>query len=336
MTLRIGINGFGRIGRNVLRAIIESQREDIKVVAINNRSSIQVCAHLLKYDSIHGRFPFDVSTNENIITVDNNNIHVSNELSIDEIRWDKNDVDLVMECTGKFNSAKESQKHISAGAKKVLISAPAKDADLTVVYGVNEQDINSSHSIISNASCTTNCLAPIAKVLNDNFGIEEGFMTTVHSYTGDQPTIDRDHKDVYRARAAAVNMIPTSTGAAQAVGQVLPELNGKLSGVAVRVPTANVSMVDLTFSSKTKTNAEDINNVVRNATKDKQLGKVLSYTDEKLVSSDFYHNPYSSIFHTDQTFVTGSNLVRVLSWYDNEWGFSNRMSDTAVEIGKYI
>ena len=336
MTLRVGINGFGRIGRNVLRAIIESQREDIKVVSINNRSSIQVCAHLLKYDSIHGRFPFDVSTNENIITVDNNNIHVSNELTIDEIRWDKNDVDLVMECTGKFNSAIECQKHISAGAKKVLISAPAKDADLTVVYGVNEQDINSSHSIISNASCTTNCLAPVAKVLNDNFGIEEGFMTTVHSYTGDQPTIDRDHKDVYRARAAAVNMIPTSTGAAQAVGQVLPELNGKLSGVAVRVPTANVSMVDLTFSSKTKTNAEDINNVVRNATKDKQLGKILSYTDEKLVSSDFYHNPYSSIFHTDQTFVTGSNLVRVLSWYDNEWGFSNRMSDTAVEIGKYI
>ncbi len=336
MTLRVGINGFGRIGRNVLRAIIESQREDIKVVAINNRSSIQVCAHLLKYDSIHGRFPFDVSTNENIITVDNNNIHVSNELTIDEIRWDKNNVDLVMECTGKFNSVKECQKHISAGAKKVLISAPAKDTDLTVVYGVNEQDINSSHNIISNASCTTNCLAPIAKVLNDNFGIEEGFMTTVHSYTGDQPTIDRDHKDVYRARAAAVNMIPTSTGAAQAVGQVLPELNGKLSGVAVRVPTANVSMVDLTFSSKTKTNAEDINNVVRNATKDKQLGKVLSYTDEKLVSSDFYHNPYSSIFHTDQTFVTGSNLVRVLSWYDNEWGFSNRMSDTAVEIGKYI
>ena len=336
MTLRVGINGFGRIGRNVLRAIIESQREDIKVVAINNRSSIQVCAHLLKYDSIHGRFPFDVSTNENIITVDNNNIHVSNELTIDEIRWDKNDVDLVMECTGKFNSAKECQKHISSGAKKVLISAPAKDADLTVVYGVNEQDINSSHKIISNASCTTNCLAPIAKVLNDNFGIEEGFMTTVHSYTGDQPTIDRDHKDVYRARAAAVNMIPTSTGAAQAVGQVLPELNGKLSGVAVRVPTANVSMVDLTFSSKTKTNAEDINNVVRNATKDKKLGKVLSYTDEKLVSSDFYHNPYSSIFHTDQTFVTGSNLVRVLSWYDNEWGFSNRMSDTAVEIGKHI
>ena len=336
MTLRVGINGFGRIGRNVLRAIIESQREDIKVVAINNRSSIQVCAHLLKYDSIHGRFSFDVSTTENIITVNNNNIHVSNELTIDEIRWDKNDVDLVMDCTGKFNSAKECQKHISVGAKKVLISAPAKDADLTVVYGVNEQDINSSHNIISNASCTTNCLAPIAKVLNDNFGIQEGFMTTVHSYTGDQPTIDRDHKDVYRARAAAVNMIPTSTGAAQAVGQVLPELNGKLSGVAVRVPTANVSMVDLTFSSKTKTNAEDINNVVRNATKDKQLGKVLSYTDEKLVSSDFYHNPYSSIFHTDQTFVTGSNLVRVLSWYDNEWGFSNRMSDTAVEIGKYI
>ena len=336
MTLRVGINGFGRIGRNVLRAIVESQREDIKVVAINNRSSIQVCAHLLKYDSVHGRFPFDVNATENILTVDNNDIHISNELSIDGIRWDKSDVDLVMECTGKFNTAEECKKHIDAGAKKVLISAPAKDADLTVVYGVNEQDINSSHNIISNASCTTNCLAPLAKVLNDNFGIEEGFMTTVHSYTSDQPTIDRDHKDVYRARAAAVNMIPTSTGAAQAVGQVLPELNGKLSGVAVRVPTANVSMIDLTFSSKSKTNAENINDVVRKATHDEKLRKVLSYTDEKLVSSDFYHNPYSSIFHTDQTFVTGSNLVRVLSWYDNEWGFSNRMSDTAVEIGKYF
>ena len=336
MKIKVGINGLGRIGRMVIRSIVENNIKDIEIKHINNKTNSEGSFALLKYDSIHGRFPFDVSTNENIITVDNNNIHVSNELTIDEIRWDKNDVDLVMECTGKFNSAKECQKHISAGAKKVLISAPAKDADLTVVYGVNEQDINSSHKIISNASCTTNCLAPIAKVLNDNFGIEEGFMTTVHSYTGDQPTIDRDHKDVYRARAAAVNMIPTSTGAAQAVGQVLPELNGKLSGVAVRVPTANVSMVDLTFSSKTKTNAEDINNVVRNATKDKKLGKVLSYTDEKLVSSDFYHNPYSSIFHTDQTFVTGSNLVRVLSWYDNEWGFSNRMSDTAVEIGKYI
>ena len=241
-----------------------------------------------------------------------------------------------MECTGKFNSAKECQKHINSGARKVLISAPAKDADITVVYGVNEEKINPNHNIISNASCTTNCLAPIAKVLNDNFGITEGFMTTVHSYTSDQPTIDRDHKDVYRARAAAVNMIPTSTGAAKAVGLVLPELDGKLNGIAVRVPTSNVSMIDLTFSSKRQTTPEDINDVVRQACGTSKLKNVLSYTDEKLVSSDFYHNPYSSIFHTDQTFVTGKKLVRILSWYDNEWGFSNRMADTAVEISKHL
>ena len=250
MTIRVGINGFGRIGRNVLRAIIESKRKDIKVVAINNRSSLKVCAHLLKYDSVHGVFPYEISSSENTIQVGDESIFVSNELTIDGIPWHENDVDLVMECTGKFNNADECRKHIDGGAKRVLISAPAKDADLTVVYGVNEDKINSSHKIISNASCTTNCLAPVAKVLNDNFGIEEGFMTTVHSYTSDQPTIDRDHKDVYRARAAAVNMIPTSTGAAQAVGEVLPELKGRLSGVAVRVPTSNVSMIDLTFSSK--------------------------------------------------------------------------------------
>ncbi len=336
MTIRVGINGFGRIGRNVLRAIIESKRKDIKVVAINNRSSLKVCAHLLKYDSVHGVFPYDISASDNTINVGDESIFVSNELTIDGIPWHKNDVDLVMECTGKFNNADECRKHIDGGAKRVLISAPAKDADLTVVYGVNEDKINSSHKIISNASCTTNCLAPVAKVLNDNFGIEEGFMTTVHSYTGDQPTIDRDHKDVYRARAAAVNMIPTSTGAAQAVGEVLPELKGRLSGVAVRVPTSNVSMIDLTFSSKKSTTAAEVNKAMRNASKNGKLKKVLSFTDEKLVSTDFYHNPHSSIFHTDQTFVTGSKLVRILSWYDNEWGFSNRMADTAVEISKHL
>ena len=336
MTLRVGINGFGRIGRNVLRAIIESKRKDIEVVAINNRSSLKVCAHLLKYDSVHGTFPYEISTSENNLHVGNKKIFVSNETTIDGIRWDKSNVDLVMECTGKFNNAEECQKHINAGASKVLISAPAKDADLTVVYGVNDENINSSHNIISNASCTTNCLAPVAKVLNDNFGIQEGFMTTVHSYTGDQPTIDRDHKDVYRARAAAVNMIPTSTGAAEAVGKVLPELSGKLSGVAVRVPTSNVSMIDLTFTSKKHTTSEEVNEAVRQTVDNSQLKNVLSYTDEKLVSTDFFHNPHSSIFHTDQTFVTGSKLVRILSWYDNEWGFSNRMADTAVEISKYL
>ena len=336
MALRVGINGFGRIGRNVLRAIIESERKDIKIVAINNRSSLEVCAHLLKYDSVHGVFPHEITTSENHLHIRDEKIFVSNEISIDEIQWRQNDVDLVMECTGMFNSAKECQKHISSGARKVLISAPAKDADITVVYGVNEEKINSKHNIISNASCTTNCLAPIAKVLNDNFGITEGFMTTVHSYTSDQPTIDRDHTDVYRARAAAVNMIPTSTGAAKAVGLVLPELDGKLNGIAVRVPTSNVSMIDLTFSSKRQTTPEDINDVVRQACGTSKLKNVLSYTDEKLVSSDFYHNPYSSIFHTDQTFVTGKKLVRILSWYDNEWGFSNRMADTAVEISKYL
>jgi len=336
MTIRVGINGFGRIGRNVLRAIIESKRKDIKVVAINNRSSLQVCAHLLKYDSVHGVFPYEISASDNTINVGDESIFVSNELTIDGIPWHKNDVDLVMECTGKFNNADECRKHIDGGAKRVLISAPAKDADLTVVYGVNEDKINSSHKIISNASCTTNCLAPVAKVLNDNFGIEEGFMTTVHSYTGDQPTIDRDHKDVYRARAAAVNMIPTSTGAAQAVGEVLPELKGRLSGVAVRVPTSNVSMIDLTFSSKNSTTASEVNEAMRKASTNGKLKNVLSFTDEKLVSTDFYHNPHSSIFHTDQTFVTGSKLVRILSWYDNEWGFSNRMADTAVEISKHL
>jgi len=336
MALRVGINGFGRIGRNVLRAIIESDRKDIKIVAINNRSSLEVCAHLLKYDSVHGVFPHEITTSENHLHIRDEKIFVSNEISIDEIQWRQNDIDLVMECTGMFNSAKECQKHISSGARKVLISAPAKDADITVVYGVNEEKINSKHNIISNASCTTNCLAPIAKVLNDNFGITEGFMTTVHSYTSDQPTIDRDHTDVYRARAAAVNMIPTSTGAAKAVGLVLPELDGKLNGIAVRVPTSNVSMIDLTFSSKRQTTPEDINDVVRQACGTSKLKNVLSYTDEKLVSSDFYHNPYSSIFHTDQTFVTGKKLVRILSWYDNEWGFSNRMADTAVEISKHL
>ena len=336
MALRVGINGFGRIGRNVLRAIIESDRKDIKIVAINNRSSLEVCAHLLKYDSVHGVFPHEITTSENHLHIRDEKIFVSNEISIDEIQWRQNDVDLVMECTGMFNSAKECHKHINSGARKVLISAPAKDADITVVYGVNEERINSKHNIISNASCTTNCLAPIAKVLNDNFGITEGFMTTVHSYTSDQPTIDRDHTDVYRARAAAVNMIPTSTGAAKAVGLVLPELDGKLNGIAVRVPTSNVSMIDLTFSSKRQTTPEDINDVVRQACGTSKLKNVLSYTDEKLVSSDFYHNPYSSIFHTDQTFVTGKKLVRILSWYDNEWGFSNRMADTAVEISKYL
>jgi len=334
--VKIGINGFGRIGRLILRALLENYKDKIQVVGINDLGSIDTNAHLIKYDSTHGTLPHDVSTSKDGFKILNQNIKVFAERDPANLPWGKVGADIVLECTGLFLNKETAGKHLKAGAKKVIISAPGKDVDFTIVQGVNSKDLKKEHNVISNGSCTTNCLAPVAMVLENSFGIEYGYMTTIHSYTGDQKLLDTLHKDLRRARASGDAMIPTSTGAAQAVGQVLPELNGKLSGVAVRVPTANVSMVDLTFSSKTKTNAEDINNVVRNATKDKQLGKVLSYTDEKLVSSDFYHNPYSSIFHTDQTFVTGSNLVRVLSWYDNEWGFSNRMSDTAVEIGKYI
>ncbi len=335
MSLKVAINGFGRIGRNILRAIIENNYKQIKVVAINDLGPVSTNAHLLKYDTIHGKLTKDVIINDNSIDVGFGPIRVTSLRNPEELPWKDLNVDVVFECTGIFTSKEKAELHLKAGAKKVLISAPANGADLTVVYGVNHSKINKDHVIISNASCTTNCLAPIALVLNDLVGIENGFMTTIHSYTGDQPTLDTMHGDLYRSRAAAGNMIPTSTGAAKAVGLVLPELNGKLDGVAIRVPTQNVSVVDFKFISKKLTTVEEINSEIKNISKG-QLEGVLGYNEEQLVSSDFNHNPLSSIFHADQTKVMNGNLVRVMSWYDNEWGFSNRMCDTALEIYKHI
>ena len=326
MTLRVGINGFGRIGRNVLRAIIESKRKDIEVVAINNRSSLKVCAHLLKYDSVHGTFPFEISTSDNNLHVGDKKIFVSNETTIDGIRWDKSNVDLVMECTGKFNNAEECQKHINAGASKVLISAPAKDADLTVVFGVNDEKINSSHNIISNASCTTNCLAPIAKVLNDNFGIKSGLMTTIHAYTNDQALAETTHKDFRRGRSATQNIIPTSTGAAKAVGMVLPELNGKLDGMAMRVPVPDGSVVDLVVELNEEVTVQEVNDAVKKAA-DNELKGILEYSSIPLVSTDILQNPHSSIYDASSTQLLSGNHIKVVCWYDNEWGYSNRIVD---------
>ena len=335
MSLRVAINGFGRIGRNILRAIIENNNKIIKVVAINDLGPVSTNAHLLKYDSIHGRLNKGIVVSEEGIDVGNGLIKVISIKEPENLPWKKLNVDVVLECTGLFTSQEKAKLHLKAGAKKVLVSAPASGADITVVYGVNHSKINKDHMIISNASCTTNCLAPIAYVLNETVGIENGFMTTIHSYTGDQPTLDTMHSDLYRSRAAAGNMIPTSTGAAKAVGLVLPELNGKLDGVAIRVPTQNVSVVDLKIVSKKKTSIEEINKVIKEASTGK-LKNILGYNDEQLVSSDFNHNPLSSIFHADQTKVMNGNLVRVMSWYDNEWGFSNRMCDTVGEIYKHI
>ncbi len=336
MTVNVAINGFGRIGRNILRAIVESGRKDIKVVAINDLAPINTSVHLLKYDSVHGRFPKKISVLDENMDLGLGPIQMSSERDFANLNWQNKGVDIVMECTGVFTSREGAGGHIKAGAKKVLISAPASDVDITVVFGVNHQKLESNHIIVSNASCTTNCLAPVAKVLNKVVGIENGFMTTVHSFTGDQPVLDTVHVDLYRTRSASQNMIPTSTGAAKAVGLVLPELDGKLNGIAVRVPTANVSMIDLTFNALKDTNSDEINEAIRSASEKSDLKGVLSFTDEKLVSSDFNHNSHSSIFHTDQTKVTGKRLVRVLSWYDNEWGFSNRMADTAVVMGKEL
>ena len=335
MSVKVAINGFGRIGRNILRSIIENKNHNIKVVGINDLGPIETNAHLLKYDSVHGILNRDVIINGSDLDVGTGPIKVTSERNPENLPWKELDVDVVLECTGIFTSKEKAQQHITAGAKKVLISAPASGVDLTVVYGVNHQKISSEHQILSNASCTTNCLAPLAYVLNKSIGIENGFMTTIHSYTGDQPTLDTMHSDLYRARAAAANMIPTSTGAAKAVGLVLPELDGKLDGVAIRVPTQNVSVVDFKFNSKKETSIEEINKVIKNASEN-ELKTILSFNDKKLVSSDFNHNPSSSIFHSDQTKVMNKKFVRILSWYDNEWGFSNRMCDTALEIGKYI
>ena len=335
MSVRVAINGFGRIGRNILRAIVESARDDIIVVGINDLGPVETNAHLLRYDSVHGKFPADVKVSGNDLDVGQGPIKVTSIRDPKNLPWKELDVDIAMECTGIFASREKASMHLDAGAKRVLVSAPASGVDLTVVYGVNHQKISKDHLVISNASCTTNCLAPVAMALNNGVGINQGFMTTIHSYTGDQPTLDTMHSDLYRSRAAAGNMIPTSTGAAKAVGLVLPELNGKLDGVSVRVPTQNVSVVDFKFNASKSTSVDEINNIVKESANGK-LNKILGFTDEPLVSSDFNHDSRSSIFHMDQTKVMDNTFVRVLSWYDNEWGFSNRMSDTAVAIGKTI
>eukprot|EP00873_Tetraselmis_striata_P031299 jgi/Tetstr1/451563/TSEL_038599.t1 len=335
MTVRVAINGFGRIGRNVLRAIIESGRTDIEVVAINDLGPVETNAHLIRYDSVHGRFPGTVTVSGDTIDVGRGPIKVTAVRNPAELPHGEMGVDIVMECTGIFTSKEKASAHLEAGAKKVIVSAPADGADLTVVYGVNHDKLSSEHTVISNASCTTNCLAPVAYVLNEAVGIEKGFMTTIHSYTGDQPTLDTMHKDLYRARAAALSMIPTTTGAAKAVGLVLPELNGKLDGTSIRVPTPNVSVVDFKFIAKKTTSVEEINAAIKTAAEGKLKG-ILGFTDEKLVSIDINHDPHSSLFHMDQTKVMDGNFVRILSWYDNEWGFSNRMSDTAVAFAKML
>jgi len=335
MTVRVAINGFGRIGRNVLRAIAEAKREDITVVGINDLAPVETNAHLLRFDSVHGRFPGEVTVTADSISVGNGKIKVTAIKDPATLPWKELGVDIALECTGIFTSKEKARAHLSAGAQRVIISAPADGVDLTVVYGVNHEKLSKAHVVISNASCTTNCLAPVAKVLNDAVGIDKGFMTTVHSYTNDQPSLDQVHKDLYRARAAAINMIPTSTGAAKAVGSVLPELAGKLDGVAIRVPTPNVSVIDFKFVARRATTKEEINSAVKRAA-EQQLKGILGYTDAPNVSSDFNHDARSSVFALDQTKVMDGTLVRVMSWYDNEWGFSNRMVDTAVAMGKLI
>ena len=333
MTVRVGINGFGRIGRNILRAIIENGRTDISVVAINDLGPVKTNAHLLKYDSVHGKFPNQIDITKSTIDVGTGPIRVTAIKNPEELDW--NDVDIALECTGIFNEKDIAARHLKNGSKRVLVSAPCANADKTIVFGVNHQALTKNDLVVSNASCTTNCLAPVVKVLHKNLGIKRGFMTTIHSYTGDQPTLDTMHSDLYRSRAAATNMIPTSTGAARAVGLVIPELDGKLDGVSIRVPTPNVSAIDLTFESLKETSESEINSLIKNAASNDLKG-VLSYTEEKLVSMDFNHDPHSSIFSADQTKVLEKNMVRVLSWYDNEWGFSNRMSDTALEMYKLL
>ena len=335
MTTRVAINGFGRIGRNVLRAIVESGRTDIEVVAINDLGPVETNAHLMRYDSVHGRFPGTVTVDGDTIDVGRGPIKVTAIKDPSTLPWGALGVDVAMECTGIFTAKDKAVAHLTAGAKRVLVSAPSDGADLTVVYGVNHDKLTDEHLVVSNASCTTNCLAPIAKVLNDAIGIKHGFMTTIHSYTGDQPTLDTMHKDLYRARAAALSMIPTSTGAAKAVGLVLPELKGKLDGVAIRVPTPNVSVVDFKFVAVRPTTVEEVNAAIVAAAEGPLKG-ILDYTKEKLVSSDFNHAPASSTAHLLETKLMAGDFVRVLSWYDNEWGFSNRMADTAVAIAKRI
>ncbi len=331
MTLRVAINGFGRIGRLVARALYESGRKDIELVAINDLATLEGNKVLLKYDSVHGRFPFDVETKDDkTLVINGKPVTVVQERDPTKLPWGEMNIDIVLECTGIFTKRDKAAMHLEAGAKKVLISAPAEEEDLTVVYGVNSDKLTADHVIVSNASCTTNCLAPVAKVLHEAIGIESGFMTTIHSYTGDQNTVDTFHKDLHRARAAALNIIPTSTGAAKAVGKVLPELKGKLDGVSLRVPTPNVSVVDLKFVAKRETTVEEVNNAIKKGLGDMK-GILNAYADP-LVSSDFNHDSHSSIFSYDGTKVIDGKLVRIMSWYDNEWGFSNRMLDTALKM----
>ena len=334
MAVRVAINGFGRIGRLVLRAAMEAKRKDVTFVAINDLGSVEANAHLLKYDSVHGRFPGAVKSGKGWMDLGQGKIKVLAERDPTALPWGDLKVDLVLECTGIFTSKEAASKHLDAGAKRVLVSAPSAGADVTVVYGVNDDKLRKSHKVISNASCTTNCLVPVAAVLDKAVGISRGFMTTIHSYTGDQPVLDTLHKDLHRARAAASSIIPTSTGAARAVGLVLPSLAGKLDGTAVRVPTPNVSMVDLVFEAKRKTTAEAVNSAIKAAAGRGRLKGILTTNNAPLVSSDFNHDPASSIFDLGETTVIDGKMVRVLSWYDNEWGFSSRMSDTAVAIGK--
>ena len=335
MVTKVAINCFGRIGRLALRAIVESKRKDIEVVAINDLGTSDFNAHLLQYDSVHGQFPYKVKSSKTSINAGLGPIKIFSERNPEDLPWKKLDVDVVMECTGIFTDKAKASLHINAGAKRVLISAPSKDADITVVYGVNHQKIRKSHKVISNASCTTNCLAPVAMVLDKLCGINQGYMTTVHAFTGDQAILDTLHSDKRRARSASQSIIPTSTGAAKAVGLVLPQLAGKLDGTAVRVPTPNVSMIDLVFNAKKKVTVEEINKAMIKVSSGSLKG-VLNTSDEPLVSIDYNHNPASSTFDLTQTEVIGGKLGRVLSWYDNEWGFANRMSDTASIIGKLI
>jgi glyceraldehyde 3-phosphate dehydrogenase len=335
MAIRVAINGFGRIGRLVLRAIAESGRKDISVVGINDLGPVDTNAHLLRYDSVHGRFAGEVKVDGDRMIVSGQTIKATAVKDPAQLPHKELGVDIALECTGIFTSKDKASAHLTAGAKRVLVSAPADGVDLTVVYGVNHSKLTKDHVVVSNASCTTNCLAQVAKVMNDAVGIEKGFMTTVHSYTNDQPSLDQLHKDLYRARAAALNMIPTSTGAAKAVGLVLPELKGKLDGVSVRVPTPNVSVIDLKFVSKKNTTVEEVNNAFKRAAQ-QELKGIMDIVEAPLVSNDFNHNPFSSSVALDQTKVIEGNLVRVMSWYDNEWGFSCRMSDTAVAMGKLL
>ncbi|OWJ75581.1 type I glyceraldehyde-3-phosphate dehydrogenase, partial [Haematobacter genomosp. 1] len=331
MTTTVAINGFGRIGRNILRAIVESGRKDVEIVAINDLGPVETNAHLLRFDSVHGRFPGEVRVKGSTIDVGRGPIEVTALRNPAELPWQG--VDVALECTGLFTDRDKAAIHLENGSKRVLVSAPSAGADKTIVFGVNDKVLRPEDLVISNGSCTTNCLSPVAQVLNDAVGITRGFMTTIHSYTGDQPTLDTMHKDLYRARAAALSMIPTSTGAAKAVGLVLPELKGKLDGVAIRVPTPNVSVVDLVFEAARDTTVEEINAAIRKAAEGRLTG-ILGFTEEANVSSDFNHDPRSSVFHMDQTKVMEGRLCRILSWYDNEWGFSNRMGDTAAAIGR--